>query len=126
MCVRYLSSEWISAADNAVKSAAVEPPAQTVVITQHVHGAASYQVVVGPSPSVTEIDPADTTADADATFTQDLATATAVAQGSTDAHQAFLLGHIRFEGDIHLLIERGDAFDWLANALAPLLQATDF
>ena len=59
-------------------------------------------------------------------FHQDLDTAQAVAQGTTDAHQAFLLGQITFEGSIDVLIERRDAFTWLAAVLAPVLATTTF
>lgn len=62
--------------------------------------------------------------DADATFRQSLATARAIASGETDAHQAFLLGEIRFEGTIEALIEHRDSLQWLHQALAPVMATT--
>jgi len=123
--VNYLSAEWIAAADGAVKSAAASAPAEGLVIDQLVTGACNYRLVLGPHPSVHAISGSETE-QADAVFSQDLATATAVAQGTTDAHQAFLLGRIRFEGNINVLIERRDAFDWLESVLAPVLAGTTF
>lgn len=74
--------------------------------------------------SITPLD--DSSTPADAIFRQSIETARAVAQGTTDAHQAFLLGHIIFEGNIDVLIERRDAFTWLADALVPVLAETVF
>jgi len=122
--VRYLSSEWITAADQAVKNAADAAPAAGLVIDQRVDGALNYRVTLGPRPSIQVATQSDDPADA--VFSQDLATAIAVAQGATDAHQAFLLGRIPFEGNIDVLIERRDALDWLESALAPVLAQTTF
>lgn len=123
--MRYLSNEWVQAADRAVKAAAATAPQQTLIIDQQVADALDYRIVIGPSPTV-EVINEPPAASADATFSQSLETATAVAQETTDAHQQFLLGHIRFHGDINLLIERRDAFNWLQAALAPLLAKTTF
>lgn len=125
--VRYLSKEWIAAADAAVRNAAATAPAERVVIDQVIEDAVSYRVTISHDdasiqPLVAEV--VDT--EANARFTQSLATATAVAQGTTDAHQAFLLGHIRFEGDVDLLITRRPAFAWLESVLAPVLAKTIF
>ena len=125
--MRYLSNEWIQAADAAVQQAAHTAPAAPVVVEQHVDGALSYRVEIAQgSCSVSVLGPDSSATNADAVFRQNLATATAVAQGATDAHQAFLLGQITFEGNIDLLIERRDAFAWLEEALAPVLAATTF
>lgn len=136
--VRYLSSEWIAASNEAVQSAAASAPAEPLVIDQHVEGVIRYRVRIQTgSCSITELSrgsdgPAhgpdgDSAAEtADATFAQDLETARAVASGRTDAHQAFLLGRIAFSGDADLLIERRDAFAWLAETLAPVMARTDF
>ena len=124
--MEYLSLEWISAADAAVKAAAGSAPAESLIIDQHVEGAVNYRIVLGSNPSVQVISSTDADSPADAVFSQDLATATAVATGATDAHQAFLLGDIRFAGNVNLLIERRDAFDWLQAALGPVIGETDF
>lgn len=125
--MRYLSDEWFAAADAAVQSAAHAAPTGPVVIDQYVTddepltwrvhidtGNASIRVMQQPDDG------------AHASFRQSRATAIAVATGARDAHQAFLLGEIEFEGDIDVLVERRPALDWLAETLAPVLAQTDF
>ena len=128
--VRYLSDEWIQAADRAVRAAAAIAPAERLVIDQHIDGASSYRVIVERDAcSVTTIgtpSAASSSEAADAAFRQSVETAQAVAQGATDAHQAFLLGHITFVGDVDVLIARRDAFAWLEAALAPVMADTTF
>ena len=123
--MRYLSSQWIRAADAAVKAASSTAPEGRVVVDQLVRDVADYRVSIGRNAcSITALVgglPAP-----DAVFRQSGDTARAVAQGTTDAHQAFLLGQITFEGDIGVLIERRDAFTWLATVLEPLLAQTSF
>ena len=127
--MRYLSEQWITAADKAVKSAAGSAPKGRIVIDQVIEGSISYRIVIdGDDASITqhandELRVEDT---ADARFSQSLATAAAVAQGQTDAHQAFLLGHIRFDGDVSVLIERRASLVWLETVLAPVLAQTEF
>lgn len=123
--MRYLSDEWIQAADAAVKAAASTAPAARVVVDQLVRDTANYRVIIERDAcSIATLEQG--LALADAVFRQSLATAKAVAQGTTDAHQAFLLGQITFEGNIEILIERRDAFTWLAATLEPVLAATSF
>ena len=124
--MQYLSQEWLSEADNAVRSAAASAPNHHLVIDQVVTDAASYQIRINGEESTIVPLEAGASSDAHARFTQSLATAVAIAQGVTDAHQAFLLGHIRFEGDAAVLIERQEAFAWLEGVLAPVLAATAF
>lgn len=127
--VRYLSQEWIAAADEAVRAAAAQAPPGQLVIDQHVTDVVSYRIRVSRgdcSVSVPVPDTGSGKGSADATFTQGFDTAQAVASGETDAHQAFLLGRITFTGDADVLIQRRDAFTWLAEALAPVMAATDF
>ena len=122
----FLSEEWLSAANAAVQ-ATEGAPQDPLVIDQHITGARSYRIVLGPRPSVERIDPTDATRPpADGSFTQSIATARSIATGETDAHQAYLLGQIRFEGDVNALIERRDAFEWLERALAPAMAQTTF
>lgn len=50
--------------------------------------------------------------DADVTFTQDRATAEAIAQGTLSAQMAFMAGRLRVGGDLHEVLERaGDLID---------------
>lgn len=124
--MRYLSNEWIEAANDAVTAAAANAPTDRLVIDQHIDGASSYRVIVERDAcSITTLaQPGAETAHA--SFRQSAATAQAVAQRTTDAHQAFLLGHITFEGSVDILIARRDAFAWLEAALAPLMARTTF
>lgn len=125
--VRYLSKEWIEAANAAVEAAADSAPDAGVVIEQHVKDTISYRVVIERNAClIAEFDDETPSPVADATFRQNLETAHAVAVGTTDAHQAFLLGQITFEGTIDVLIERRDAFGWLESTLAPVMAATTF
>jgi putative sterol carrier protein len=128
--VRYLSNEWIKAANAAVQAAASAAPANRVVVDQRVSNAVDYRITIERDAcAIVLIDDAEKGTDrpaADAVFRQSLDTARAVAQGTTDAHQAFLLGQITFEGNIDVLIERRDAFTWLESVLAPVLAQTTF
>lgn len=121
--VDYLSDDWLAAADAAVRSAPQPAPAE-LTIDQVVEGGPDWRIVIGPEPTITARNGAVGTADV--TFHQTLETATAIAKGETDAHQAFLLGRIRFEGEIDRLIEGRDALAWLAEALMPVMADTNF
>ena len=124
--MRYLSSEWIDAANEAVAVVAATAPVERLIIDQHIAGASSYRVSIERDAcSVTAL-AGDTEPEPDASFRQSAATAQALAQRTTDAHQAFLLGHITFEGNVDVLIARRDAFSWLEAALAPLMRRTQF
>ena len=124
--MQYLSNEWIAAANTAVEGAAMTAPVAPVVVDQYVDGATSYRVTIERDACAIVSFENPPQSPADASFRQNFETARAVAQGTTDAHQAFLLGQIRFEGNIDLLIERRDAFGWLEITLAPLLAKTTF
>lgn len=121
--VRYLSDDWLAAADRAVRRAG-EPAPSSIVIDQWVDGAGGFRVVIGPEASVAALR-ADTNDDvAAATFRQTLETARAIATGATDAHQAFLLGRIEFSGDLDRVIAARDALAWLEATLAPVMEET--
>lgn len=126
--VRYLSEEWLIAANEAVRASSA-PPGR-LVIDQHVTDAGSWRTVIDTTSSIQRISADDDRASDDpstapnATFNQSRATAQALAQGETDAHQAFLLGAITFEGEIDVLIERRDTLRWLQETLAPVMALT--
>lgn len=122
--MQYLSDEWFEAADAAVR-ASPAPPAE-IVVDQHIDGGPSWRVVIGPEPSVQRlpVDPAVELPEADAVFHQSRRTAEAIARGDTDSHQAFLLGQVRFSGDIDRLLSRREALAWLQQALAPVMNET--
>lgn len=130
--MRYLSDEWIEAADAAVRAAS-PAPSGPLVVEQRVEtddGTRGWRTVFG---AESRIEPAPAGPDGppgeppvDAVFSQSEATARAVATGNTDAHQAFLLGDIRFEGSVEALIEHRASFEWLEAALAPVMAVTDW
>ena len=129
--MHYLSDEWIVAASSALANAVTAAPAGRVVVDQHIDGVVSYRVTIehntgSLTPLGTTPPGQASTPGADASFHQSIETARAVAAGTTDAHQAFLLGHIRFDGNIDVLIEHRDAFAWMQAALAPVMAATTF
>lgn len=64
--------------------------------------------------------------DADATFTQDWATAVAVATGSLGAQEAFISGRIRFTGDHTRLVDAAPLFAALDAAFEAVNARTDF
>ena len=128
--VRYLSEEWLAAADRAVRDAS-PAPSGSLVIDQRVEledgqpaTSIRWRTTLGAESRVAVV--SDDADPADAVFSQSFATARAVAQGDTDAHQAFLLGDIRFEGSIDALITHRAAFEWLEQALAPVMAATSW
>lgn len=123
--VRYLSDEWIAAADRLLREHSPRPSV-SLTIVQQVDGLCRYRIVISPSATRVETLHPDEANDADAVFIQSAETATNIARGETDAHQAFLLGKIDFEGSIETLIECRDAFGWLAEAFAPLMAETSF
>lgn len=97
------------------------------MIDQHVDDdgtAMCWRTTLGPQSRIEQIAPETT--GADAVFRQSFATARAIAEGSSDAHQAFLLGDIRFEGSIDALITHRASFDWLEQTLAPVMAATSW
>lgn len=125
--MRFLSDEWLAAADTAISGAAGSAPNRGLTVDQHIDGVISYRIVVArDGAGVARLDAAVPSERPDAAFHQSEATARSIARRETDAHQGFLLGKIRFEGDIDVLIERRDAFAWLEMTLAPLMARTTF
>lgn len=122
--MRYLSEEWLAAAADAVRDASPAPSGPLIVDQRVDHDGTSlcWRTTFGPESSIVAVDAADGTADV--VFRQSFETARAVAQGETDAHQAFLLGAIRFEGSIDALITHRDSFEWLEQTLAPVMAST--
>lgn len=122
--MRYLSEEWLAAADQAVRDASPAPAGKLVIDQRVDHGdtVVRWRTTLASTSQIGRVD--DHEDGADATFRQSFETARAVAQGETDAHQAFLLGDIRFEGSIDALIANRDSFEWLERALAPVMAAT--
>lgn len=118
---RYLSLEWIAAADAA--GAAVVGPDEPVIVQHVVDGEPAYHVTVAAdgvsvrpgaslSPSVT--------------FTSTRAIAVAVARGDVSAQAAFMAGRLRVGGDLDALARVGDALSEFATAMCAVRDATDY
>ncbi len=129
LVVQYLSDEWISAVaqeiatDATIKVAAIE---HSVSISQLVTGTpfgdVNYHLVCsdgvvhfkkGASPS-------------DVVFTQTYATAVGVATGNINAADAFINGHVRFQGDHQRLIDAQSLFAALDAVFARVRLRTAF
>jgi len=122
-----LSQDWFTAAHAAVQVNEASAPPTRLTIDQRVGEQIRYRVVIERDAcSIAPIKDSHEVDAADAVFDQEMHTAVSIAQGYTDAHQAFLLGHIRYCGNVNVLIERRDAFEWLQAALAPLMATTSF
>ena len=118
--MQYLSDAWFAAADEALRSAGPAPV--ELVIDQHVAGAESWRIVIGPECSIHRLtDLTDPLARPDAAFHQSIEVARAIARGDADAHQAILLGDVRFEGDIARVVDGRNGLEWLGDVLAPIM-----
>ncbi|MEO6628989.1 MAG: SCP2 sterol-binding domain-containing protein [Aquihabitans sp.] len=131
----FLSPDWLAALDEAAQadprlaegtaslSLVVEQrilkvpgaDSSTTDLSYHVsidHGQVS--VVPGPAPAPT------------VRFSQDLATARAIAQGSESAQRAFMTGRIQVGGDLRALVEHQEILGDLADVFASVRARTDF
>lgn len=63
---------------------------------------------------------------ADVTFTQDRATAVKVGRGELSAQAAFMLGKLRVEGDVALLMAHHTAFAGLDDVFAAVRESTTY
>jgi putative sterol carrier protein len=129
LVVRYLSDEWISSVAQEIATDAnikVAAAAYSVSVSQLVTGTpfgdVSYHLVCrdgavsfkkGAAPS-------------DVLFTQTYATAVGVATGSINAADAFINGHVRFQGDHQRLIDAQPVFGALDAVFARVRQRTAF
>ncbi|CAB4751941.1 MAG: hypothetical protein F2694_08625 [Actinobacteria bacterium] len=127
---QYLSEEWLDqaaaalAADPAVAAATTEvdlsiryevtgsPTGKTVYCIRMDHG--TTLLVPGPAK------------DAQVSFEMDYDTAAAIAQGDVSAQAAFMQGRLKLGGDVAVLVRQHAAIDGLADALAPLREATTY
>lgn len=113
----FLSRQWVADLDAAVRGQ-VAPAGLRVVIQQVVAldegGEVAYAIRIADGAISVEPGRVD---DAQITFTQDRATATAIATGSESAQAAFIAGRLRVGGDLRSvmygtddLIDLGDVF----------------
>ena len=129
LVVQYLSDEWISAVaqeiatDATIKVAAADHSVSvTQLVTDTPFGDVTYHLVCrdgaahfkkGAAPS-------------DVVFTQTYATAVGVATGNINAADAFINGHVRFQGDHQRLIDAQPLFGALDAVFARVRLRTAF
>ncbi len=127
---RYLSPEWLEAAQRAIDASdALREAANGLdMVVQHVvtggaDGAVTYHVRVnsngvtirgGEAPDPTVV------------FTEDYTTAAAIGRGDLSAQGAFINGRIRVHGDLPRLVGQSDALSGIEDVLAGLRAETSY
>jgi predicted lipid carrier protein YhbT len=126
---RFLSDEWIEEMDVAVRNAGsageVAAGARLAIgqiVTDAPGGPVSYTVHLEDGSA--RVQPGTT--DADVTFTQDHATATAIFRGELAAQAAFIEGRLRVGGDLRALMDHAAAVVGLDRALEGFRAGTTF
>lgn len=122
----FLTDAWIGALDDRISAAGAPPVAEQLVVQQEVERAPEtviYQVVLGPQGARVRSGTPETPT---VVFSQSLAIATAIAQGRTTAHEAFMLGQLKVTGDTQALIAHTSASAWVAEQFAPVLTDTTY
>lgn len=104
--VAFLTDAWLAELDRAAASQPLAEPVDLVVqqVVLGDQGVAFAYVIRIASGTVSVA--AGHAADADVSFTQDRATAAAIAQGSLSAQVAFMAGRLRVGGDLRAIIDR--------------------
>jgi putative sterol carrier protein len=127
---RYLTREWLDAAQRAVESDATLADATndvqlTVqqVVTGGPDGDTAYHVVI--DDGTVRVVSGKTNA-ATVTFTQSWETATAIAQGGLSAQGALMTGLIRVRGDLPRLVEYSSIFGGVDEVFAALRMQTTY
>jgi putative sterol carrier protein len=121
----FLSAEWVAALDAAATGSSV-PNGLRLVVQQIVPdgdggGEVAYAVRIADGTVRVASGRAD---DADVTFTQDRATAAAIATGELSAQAAFIDGRLRVGGDLSALLEHTAALAALDDVFASARAAT--
>lgn len=115
------SEEWIAALDTVARAdegLRAASAGRRVVIGQEVvdgERRTRWHVVLDDGEVAVRPGPAP---DPDVIFSQDRATAEAVARGEVAARTAFVLGHIRIGGDIRVLLDLAPALAGLGDVFA--------
>ncbi len=121
----FLSAEWLSELD-AAAGAASAPADLRLVVQQVVLGddgteLAAYAVRI--TDGAVQVIPGRAP-DADVTFTQDRATAAAIARGELAAQRAFLDGHLRVGGDLTRVLDASRQLVGVVDVFAPARTGT--
>ena len=130
MKIRYLSSEWIDAvgsevaANGALQSLGDQYAfGLTQVVTSTPYGEVRYRLQSGNGAMVFSAGDANPE---DVRFTQSFDTAVAVATGELNAQEAFINGHIRFNGDQQCLIDAHEIFALLDEVFTTVRERTEY
>lgn len=122
MAMKYLSEEWLAAANEAVSRLA--PAANDVgvgyIVTNAPGGDVAYTLVLGPTTVAVVIG----TGSAGVTLTLDWVLAERIFKGEASAQRAFLDGAIRVGGDVQVLVGNNDAMAAVDAELAHLRSQT--
>lgn len=126
--VKFLTSEWVEAVDEAVRarrSASASLPDVSFAVEQQVTDPGgrdfTYHVIFDRGQMAVREGPAP---EATIRFQQDLSTAVGIASGTQSAQAAFMAGRLRVGGDLSLLTANGSAFAELADVFAELRART--
>ncbi len=124
--MRYLSDEWLEAANVAV--APMEPVADAAIAfavtdeTAEVETIESYVLDLGPESVRYHRD----LSRAELTLRMSRSTAIAIANGSLSAQRSFLSGDLQVAGDVRVLLGHTKAMADIDDYLSPVRAATDF
>lgn len=127
---RYLTDEWLAAADRALNAnASLASAARDVriVVQQIVTGGADGDVAfhVDLDHGAVGVAPGNAS-EPTVTFMQDWNTAAAVARGEESAQGAFMHGQIQVRGDLAVLIDNAALFAGIDDALSDLRADTTY
>jgi putative sterol carrier protein len=127
---RYLTPEWLDAAQRAVEADETLARATTdvrisvqQVVTGGPDGDAAYHVLIDDG-TVRVVK--GEAGDATVTFVQDWQTASAIGRGELSAQGAFMSGRIRVRGDLPKLVECADVFSEVDDVFAGLRAQTTY
>jgi nanoRNase/pAp phosphatase (c-di-AMP/oligoRNAs hydrolase) len=128
--VPFLSPAWIDALAAAARDDAALAEATvglSLVVEHHVtdtpSGTVSYHVRFADGTTTVAAGAAD---DATVRFTQDLATAVAIATGAESAQRAFMAGRLQVGGSMRALLDHGAALAALSDTFAAVRAETSF
>lgn len=123
---RFLSDEWLAAAETA--AAAADVPDGLALTVQHrvtgtPDGDVAYAVRLAGGKAEVIRGAVD---DPDVTFTQSWDTAVAVHRGEVTAQDAFMTGRMRVDGDVRVLLREGERLAALDGLLADVRPETTY
>ncbi len=128
--LRYLSSEWLDALNQAASSSAplAHATAGLALTIQHEvtggpHGDVVFHVAIDHGTVTFRPEPA---ADPDVVFRQDHATAVAIGRGQSSAQVAFMVGKLRITGNVERLVDEVSAFEQLNDVFESVRASTEY